>query len=391
MKNLYKQLIICSLAFLISNQIYSQTYCYGDSFTLQAQDYISGELQWQYSYDGINWFDYVGANELSLFLIPEADIYLRLQITDPDCLPAYYTNIQNITFIPNPTVANAGEDQLNINGTQTTLAANIADIGTGTWSIVSGEGGSIAQLSNPYSIFTGVTNETYILKWVIYNQCDFTQDFVTISFYTNTFTCGDNLIDSRDEQSYPTVSIGGKCWMAKNLNVGTMITGANNPADNGIIEKYCYADNTENCTTYGGLYKWDEAMNYSTTESVQGICPAGWHIPSDSEVKQLEISLGMTPAEADLSHWRGAAQDVGTKMKVGGSSGFEILMAGVRSASGAFMYLQGNSTEFGYIWTTTEAANPVYAWRRCWNTSNSVARYDSFNKQYSYSIRCVKN
>jgi uncharacterized protein (TIGR02145 family) len=63
--------------------------------------------------------------------------------------------------------------------------------------------------------------------------------------------------------------------MAENLNIGTRIDGANNQANNGTIEKYCYSDNTSNCDTYGGLYQWDEAMQYVTTEGTQGICPSG--------------------------------------------------------------------------------------------------------------------
>lgn len=250
MKNFYKLLIICSLIFFISNKIYSQTYCYGDSFTLQAQDYVSGELQWQYSYDGENWIDYAGADQTLFSVTPETNIYLRLKITDPDCMPAYFTNTHNIVLTPQPSVANAGTDQININATQTTLGANVADVGTGMWSIVEGAGGVIGNFNNPNSSFTGVAGTSYTLKWTIYNVCGLTEDIVTISFVDNSFTCGNNLIDSRDGQLYPTVSIGGKCWMAKNLNVGTMLTGSNVAANNELVEKHCYADDASNCDTY---------------------------------------------------------------------------------------------------------------------------------------------
>ena len=71
--------------------------------------------------------------------------------------------------------------------------------------------------------------------------------------------------------------------MAENLNVGTRISGSSNQTNNSIIEKYCYDDLEANCNTYGGLYQWDEAMQYSATEGVKGICPTGWHLPTDAE------------------------------------------------------------------------------------------------------------
>jgi len=63
------------------------------------------------------------------------------------------------------------------------------------------------------------------------------------------------------------------------------------------------------CNVYGGLYQWDEAMQYSTTVGVQGICPTGWHLPADSEWTTLttflggEIIAGGKMKEAGLAHW----------------------------------------------------------------------------------------
>ncbi|HNQ68376.1 MAG TPA: fibrobacter succinogenes major paralogous domain-containing protein [Bacteroidales bacterium] len=372
----------------------AQTYCVGDNFTFNAQNYIAGEVQWQYSFDGDYWFDYIGETELTHSIIGETPIYVRLKIIDPECLPPYYTDSAFINVLPDPTVAYAGEDQLGIVGTSTNLNANTAEIGTGFWSITSGSGGSINDNYNPTTSFTGVAGTTYELRWVIFNDCGFTQDFVSIGFVDNSFVCGNDLFDIRDGQSYPTVELDGKCWMAANLNIGTMLTGAVNATDNSVIEKFCYADNSSNCDTYGALYQWNEAMNYFTTQSSQGICPEGWHIPSDAEIKSLEISLGMTPTDANLENtWRGTVEEIGTIMKAGGSSGFEILLSGVRNSSGGFMYLEGlGGYEFGYIWSSTEGSNTAFAYRRCWQSGHAgVGRYDTFNKLYSYPIRCVKD
>ena len=100
-------------------------------------------------------------------------------------------------------------------------------------------------------------------------------------------TCGTS--GTYGSESYPTVSIGTQCWMAKNMNIGTEVALATESTNNGILEKYCSDSN--NCATYGGLYQWDEAMQYSTTEGAKGICPVGWHVPADSELYTLENYL----------------------------------------------------------------------------------------------------
>jgi hypothetical protein len=95
--------------------------------------------------------------------------------------------------------------------------------------------------------------------------------------------CGNALVDIRDGQSYATVEIGTQCWMSESLNIGLMIPGNWNQNDNGLIEKYCYNNSTGNCNNYGGLYQWNEAMQYVSTEATQGICPFGWHLPTNAE------------------------------------------------------------------------------------------------------------
>ena len=378
------------LIILSSNIINAQTHCVGDEFTLHAESYVSGELQWQYSFDNINWNDYLGATGLTCTLILAEDVYLRLKITDPDCMPEYYTQIQHIELLPQPDTANAGEDQINIVGTTTFLNATAPVEGTGFWEIISGNGGVLYEVYANNSRFDGIVGETYSLRWLVFNDCGNSIDHVNISFAAaETFNCGEPLVDARDSQSYPTVLLGGKCWMAANLNIGTQLTGATNSTNNSQIEKYCYGDDNGNCDIYGGLYQWDETMAYSTTESTQGICPTGWHIPSDAEFKQLEISLGMTEAEADLNNtWRGTSQGVGTAMKEGGSSGLNIQLAGRKSSSFGFV---GSA---GYIWCSTEGidySSETFAMRRCWGTQAGVGRYDTFPKTYSFSVRCVKD
>lgn len=95
-------------------------------------------------------------------------------------------------------------------------------------------------------------------------------------------------VTDADGNVYNTVVIGNQCWMKENLNVGVMITDPNVQEENGVIEKYCYNGLPENCDKYGGLYNWKEMMQYNDTPGVQGICPVGWHVPTDEEWKILE-------------------------------------------------------------------------------------------------------
>jgi len=103
--------------------------------------------------------------------------------------------------------------------------------------------------------------------------------------WTSRFNCEGYMKDIRDGKQYNITKIGTYCWMAENLNAGTRIDGIIDQQDNGIIEKYCYSDNEANCDQYGGLYIWDELMNWVATSGAQGICPESWHVPTDWEIK----------------------------------------------------------------------------------------------------------
>jgi uncharacterized protein (TIGR02145 family) len=177
---------------------------------------------------------------------------------------------------------------------------------------------------------------------------------------------------------YAIVDIGTQTWMQENLRV------TKNPQGDDIV-CYSYGDEPSNAAIYGRLYAWDVAMNNSVEEKAQGICPDGWHLPSDAEWQILEIYLGMTNTEAEMVNaWRGT--NVGTKLKKGGGSGYEALMSGRRSSGGSYLLLG----EYEYIWTSSEYGSN--AWRRCLRiNSHTSGRWNTFPKTYGFSIRCVKN
>ena len=140
-------------------------------------------------------------------------------------------------------------------------------------------------------------------------------------------------IDS-DGNRYTTVhtAIGtssAQTWMAENLKVGVRINVAQSQANNGIIEHFCYGDNDNNCLVYGGLYQWNEMMQYADTLGViKGICPDGWHIPTINEWSVLVTFLGGTEIagsklkEIGNAHWLSPNNDATNEC------GFTALPAG---------------------------------------------------------------
>ena len=209
------------------------------------------------------------------------------------------------------------------------------------------------------------------------------------------WNCGDPLVDDRDGQSYATVQIGTQCWMAENLNIGTMINGSNNQSQQTpeVIEKYCYDNNTSNCDTYGGLYQWNEMMQYTTTPGVQGICPTGWHLPTDAEWCILENEVDAGTVSCTATGWRGIDAGLNLKSTSGWSSGgngtdlygFTALPGGYRSTYGSFHDL----TYYAYFWSSNESGSS--AWNRSLNYyHDGVSRYDG-NKNIGFSVRCLKD
>jgi uncharacterized protein (TIGR02145 family) len=164
------------------------------------------------------------------------------------------------------------------------------------------------------------------------------------------------------------------------------------------MERYCYNNDTNNCNIYCGLYQWNEMMQYVHTEGTQGICPTGWHIPTDAEWKTLEMHLGMTPAEADNSGWRGTHNE-GGKLKetstthwyspntgATNSSGFTALPGGYRSSGGSFNYLGS----YGYWWSSTVYSG-THAWVRGLTHGNDRVYRGSDDKTHGFSVRCIKD
>ena len=211
---------------------------------------------------------------------------------------------------------------------------------------------------------------------------------------SKTITFNFTACTDADNNHYSTLQIGDQIWMAENLKVGILIDGIEEQTNNSTIEKYCYNDLESNCAVYGGLYQWNEMMQYVTTPGVKGICPTGWHIPTDAQWTTVTTFLG-------------GQFDVGGKMKSTGTieagtglwyyspnteatneSGFTAVPAGCINDLVTF----GNLGEFGYWWSSSESEyDPGNAWyrRMCFCDSN-------FYRDYNYedagiSVRCLRD
>jgi len=201
------------------------------------------------------------------------------------------------------------------------------------------------------------------------------------------WTCGDDFIDTRDNQIYSTVQIGNQCWMAENLDIGVMQFGNQEMTNDSVLEKYCYNNNLSMCTTYGGLYQWDEMMQYSSDQDNQGICPMGWHLPTHFEWCILETELD-PQVECNDEHWRGV--DCGTKLKQGGSSGFNALFSGIRNINGTFEGAFGQELKT-IFWSSSLTSSTTHAWRRLLAVGSGGVNLFSEPKSKGFSVRCIKN
>ena len=202
---------------------------------------------------------------------------------------------------------------------------------------------------------------------------------------------GNLLTDSRDGQTYKTVKIGSQIWMAQNLNYET-------------ANSYCYSDTPSNCTKYGRLYTWAAAMDSAGTWSsngkgcgykktctptypVRGVCPTGWHLPTDAAFETLRTAVGgYSTAGTKLkstSDWNDFEGKSGNGVD---AYSFSALPAGLR-------YYDGNYYDEGltaFFWSSTES-NSNYAYYMYLDYDGDNAGLNDDYKNYGFPVRCVKD
>ena len=177
-----------------------------------------------------------------------------------------------------------------------------------------------------------------------------------------------------------------------------MIPGSQTQKANGIIEKYCYDNDTNNCGIYGGLYQWREMMQYTTQQGAQGICPPGWHLPTHEESKVLE---GAVDSQYGIGHpvwdqsetWRGF--DAGANLKTTSAwicnngtdlFGFSVKPGGIRYVDATFLYLG----EYGDWYTSVETINGAWSHGVASWFYGEVSQWDD-PKVIGDGVRCIRD
>ena len=208
------------------------------------------------------------------------------------------------------------------------------------------------------------------------------------------------LTDSRDGQTYRTVKIGDKVWMAENLNYAYTGVPYKYGSYTSDSTSWCYGNDPANCAKYGRLYTWAAAMDSAGTWStngkgcgyhktcspiypVRGVCPEGWHLPTQSEWNTLFKAVGGSSVAGtklkSTSGWNSSGN--GTD-----AFSFSALPAGLRNLSGNY----DNEGNYAYFWSSTEHYN-YNAYRMYLNCDYDDASLDVSNMNSGFSVRCVKD
>ena len=187
------------------------------------------------------------------------------------------------------------------------------------------------------------------------------------------------MTDSRDGQTYKTVTVGGQTWMAENLNYKAEHSGCG--GGNGSTKE-------GNCSKYGRLYTWaaavgkqDSVCGYGSECSlpsgiIQGVCPDGWHLPSKEEFVSLFVVAG----------GRSMAGKTLVSEKIGGTDevGFSAFSAGY-GATGHY-YSPDSSA---YFWSATEYDETRAYYMGLFDAEDAVIR--KYGKYFRFSVRCLKD
>ncbi|MCF0217389.1 MAG: fibrobacter succinogenes major paralogous domain-containing protein [Fibrobacteraceae bacterium] len=224
------------------------------------------------------------------------------------------------------------------------------------------------------------------------------------------------MTDTRDGQTYKTVTIGTQTWMAENLNYAYKGVDFDNGYCTDDSTSWCYNSEKSNCDTYGRLYTWSAAMDsagkedpankvpnykYDDDEDIQGfgcgygiqctpniphrgICPEGWHVPTNEEYDTLYTTIGggfkAGTYLKSTDKWSNYANRQGIDLY-----GFSVLPAGGRGYNGKFVN-QGSITQF---WSAS-VGNYDNAYTQYFYYYDAIAD-QYFDKYLGYSLRCIQD
>ena len=279
-----------------------------------------------------------------------------------------------------------------------TTAGNHTSDGTGAGSFV----------SNLYDLQSGTT---YYVRAYATNSVG-TAYGNDVTFVTSTPTIdgeacpGMPTVMDVDGNVYNTVAIGQQCWMKENLRATQFADGTAIPwssSNSTVPARYNPGGNASNVSTYGYLYNWYAVMNGNASSNsnpspVQGVCPSGWHVPSNMEWSQLtgyvsaftdfqcdNNAQNIAKALAATTNWTAIGSilcAVGYNTNNNNSTGFSALPAGTRT---------GNVGSDAYFWTCTQSdIGTAYAMRLSYDSPSLTVSADNA-KTAGFAVRCVSD
>ncbi len=221
----------------------------------------------------------------------------------------------------------------------------------------------------------------------------------TISFTTQQGAIMGTFTDARDGNVYQTVTIGDQVWMAENLKYLPEVAGPDIGSETEAVY-YVYDYNgtnvsaakaTTNYNAYGVLYNWPAAMagavsSSSSPSNVQGICPTGWHLPSNSEWTILAQHIGGRNVAGGKLRETGTAHWLSPNEGATNETGFTALPGGRRSFNAVF----DNFSYYGYWWSATEYEDD-YSWFLDIYYEGTKMGNGSHGNHLGFSVRCVKS
>ena len=215
-----------------------------------------------------------------------------------------------------------------------------------------------------------------------------------------------------DGYDYDLVEIGDQCWFAENLRTEHYANGDSISADltdsewgattNGAVAVYgedegCedLSPNGDACDPAWSLNQYGRLYNWYAVDDDRGLCPTGWHVPTDGEWMTLEMELGMTTEQVNGTGYRGTDQD----MKLKANSGWYSGDNGSNSSQftglpGGYRRFNGNFTDAGNIgiwWTSTPSEYDGYSWNRILGSGYVGVNRNWNGKYYGFSVRCLKD
>ena len=261
---------------------------------------------------------------------------------------------------------------------------------------------SASSSANAGTILGRIAPGEYTIVWTLTDMCG---NYVT---YTKKYivrypNCGDNdpnytepYTVTYDGYTYSTVRIGCECWTAENLRSTKYSDDTDIPSSN-VYHSDDYPNDAENEAKFGRLYSWYSAMHVTegddtaepaTSNSpvgryVQGVCPAGWAVPTVGIYTSMKNISGAIEnvKSSDQTTWLPGLAGIAP------GSGFNAKGAGYyESYIDRYMNLLGQ-TDF---WTST--IGPTVQKGTCVEITHVCPEMliKDYMKGLGFSVRCVK-